>query len=115
MFLFEISIELDSNDCVFTNLNAMTEGRCVLTYNWGDQLKQYLGNDEFLKGKFGVAPTPGSQRVLNRDTGELISCDKATCPHGKFYDDIGWVNHAPYLAFGRRIVFADFLTLYEFP
>lgn len=82
----------------------MTEGKCVLTYNWGDELKQYLSNDEFLKGRFGVAPTPGSHRILDRESGELVSCDNTTCKYGAFYDDIGWVNHAPYLAFGKRWV-----------
>lgn len=80
----------------------MSEGKCVLTYNWGDQLKQYLANGAFLKGKFGVAPTPGSHRILDRATGELATCENSTCKYGIYYEDIGWVNRAPYLAFGMQ-------------
>jgi hypothetical protein len=51
-------------------------------------------------GKFGVAPTPGSSKVLDRDTMELVDCDEDRCKYGDYYDDIGWVNRAPYLAWG---------------
>lgn len=51
-------------------------------------------------GKFGVAPTPGSKKVLDRVTKQLVDCDENSCRYGKYYDDIGWVNQAPYTAFG---------------
>lgn len=50
--------------------------------------------------KFGVAPTPGSTKVLDRETMQLVNCDKERCKYGTYYDDIGWVNRAPNLAFG---------------
>lgn len=81
------------------NTGDMNNGNCVLTYNWGDSYKRYLSTNETLRGKFGVAPTPGSTVVLNRETGELVTCDETLCPSSDFYEDIGWVNRAPYLAF----------------
>ena len=38
--------------------------------------------------------------MLDRETGKLVKCDKERCPHATFYDDIGFVNHVPYAAFG---------------
>jgi hypothetical protein len=87
--------------CVDINKNAMIEETCVLTYNWGDSFKTYLLNGRKLLDKFGVAPTPGSQKILDRETGELIDCDEENCRYGTKYEDIGWVNSAPYLAFGK--------------
>jgi len=55
---------------------------------------QLIGN------RYGVAPTPGSSMVLDRETMELVPCDESRCRFGKYYEDIGWVNRAPYLAFG---------------
>ena len=31
---------------------------------------------------------------------QLVDCDENRCHYGTFYDDIGWVNCAPNLAFG---------------
>lgn len=72
---------------------AFSSGECALTYTWENQL---------LTGVFdiGVAPTPGSSRVLDRMTGQLEACTPATCPFGTYYEDIGIVNRAPYAAFG---------------
>ena len=47
-----------------------------------------------------MAPTPGSSRVLDRETGKPVSCDEERCKLGTYYTDIGWVNKAPYAAFG---------------
>ncbi|MDJ1175128.1 hypothetical protein [Roseofilum capinflatum] len=45
--------------------------------------------------KVGADITPGSREVLDRETGELVPCDKVTCPYA-----INGINHAPYAAFG---------------
>jgi hypothetical protein len=75
--------------------------KSVLTYNWGDTFKLHLQNGTVLHGdKFGVAPTPGSTKVLDRKTMQLVNCDKDRCKYGTYYDDIGWVNKAPNLVFG---------------
>jgi hypothetical protein len=82
------------------NIEEMLQGECVLTYNWGNNFKRYLEEGSVIRGKYGVAPTPGSTRVLDRDTMELVKCTKELCPFGEEFPDIGWVNRAPYMAFG---------------
>ena len=87
--------------CHEVNTKGMTEGECVLTYNWGNTFKQYLMGDSVLRGnRLGVAPTPGSTHVLDRETMTLVPCDEKRCKYGEYYEDLGWVNRAPYLAFG---------------
>lgn len=87
--------------CVTGSADWMREGTCVLSYNWGEGFKTYLRPPTALAGgKYGIAPTPGSTRVLDRATMKLVDCDEERCKHGTKYDDIGWVNRAPYLAFG---------------
>lgn len=77
------------------NIKSMNEEECVLTYNWGNSFQQ-----DVIRGKLGIAKAPGSKKVLDRQTGKLVPCDKERCPHATYYDDIGFVNHAPYAAFG---------------
>ena len=48
----------------------------------------------------GIAATPGSEVVLNRETGKLERCTLELCPYAKYYEDIGLVNEAPYAANG---------------
>jgi len=90
--------------CISINMGDMNNGECVLTYNWGNSFTGHLEGDSVFKageGKFGVAMTPGSTHVLDRDTMKLVPCDEELCSTGGiYYDDIGWVNRAPYLAFG---------------
>jgi len=80
----------------------LTNGRCVLTYNWGGNFKLHLSEASTVGGLVGVASTPGSTKVLDRETGNLVpcACDAERCKFGTKYDDIGWVNRAPYAAFG---------------
>lgn len=59
-----------------------------------------MSKDSKVGGLVGVARTPGSTHVLDRETGRLVQCDAERCKHGEQYDDIGWVNRAPYAAFG---------------
>ena len=83
--------------CVDLTDRYMNDGSCVLTYNWGNTFKVYLNegsvftNDEY-GAKMGVAPAPGSPRVLDRDTMKLVPCDQDRCKFARYYDDIGWVN-----------------------
>jgi multiple sugar transport system substrate-binding protein len=88
--------------CVDINEGGIVNGTCVLSYSWGtfkigsSQESVYHGGDATM----GVAATPGSVQVLDRTTKKLVPCDKHICPFAEYYDDIGWVNRAPYLAFG---------------
>lgn len=93
--------ELDK--CIGVNTYDMNEGECVLTYSWGNSFMAHLQDSVFKSGdaKLGVAMTPGTTHVLDRDTMKLVPCDEELCSTGGiYYDDIGWVNRAPYLAFG---------------
>lgn len=94
--------EDEFNDCVPLN-DRILDGSCVMTYNWGNTFAVHLNNGSVFTEpgyELGVARTPGSTRVLDRDTMKLVPCDSDRCRFGTHYEDIGWVNHAPYLAFG---------------
>jgi hypothetical protein len=56
--------------------------------------------NDWMEFDIGVAPTPGSTHVYNRETGKLEKCTAESCPFGKYYPDIGIVNQSPYAAFG---------------
>ena len=77
------------------NMQSMAEEECVLSMNWGNSFLADL-----IPGNLGIAKAPGSQKVLDRETGKLVKCDSERCPHAVYYDDLGWVNYAPYAAFG---------------
>lgn len=94
--------EDEFQDCVGLN-DRINMGTCVMTYNWGNTFAIHLKEGSVFTEpdvEIGVAPTPGSTRVLDRETMELVPCTKERCPFGTSYDDIGIVNYAPYLAFG---------------
>jgi multiple sugar transport system substrate-binding protein len=85
-------------------VNALlTKGTCALTYNWGSQLTMDVFDDAenwMQQLQVGVAPTPGSTHVYNRETERLEKCTAQLCPFGIHYPDIGIVNRSPYSAFG---------------
>ena len=81
--------------CLKINMPAMKDEECVLTLNWGNSFLRNL-----IPGKLGIDRAPGSQKVLDRETGKLVTCTKELCPNAVYYDDIGFVNYAPYAAFG---------------
>jgi len=71
-------------------------GECALTYTWNSgTILSNMGGLEV-----GVAPTPGSLRVMDQGTGKLENCTPSLCPFGEYYEDVGIVNRAPYAAFG---------------
>eukprot|EP00986_Skeletonema_menzelii_P002990 scaffold863_cov215-Skeletonema_menzelii.AAC.11 len=61
-----------------------------------------MANGSYLKqnGQLGVGRTPGSTKVLDRETGRLVDCTAELCQYGEYYQDIGWVNYSPYIANG---------------
>ena len=68
-----------------------------------EQIKKFRrskAEGSVLHDKLGIAPTPGSEYVLDRETGRLEKCTKIRCPYSIYYEDIGWVNSAPYAANG---------------
>jgi len=85
------------NTCV--NLKWMQEGSCVLTYDLDHTFKHQNGT--VVEGVLGVAPTPGSTEVYDRELKKLVACTEEICGKYGYYDnDNGWINLAPYAAFG---------------
>jgi multiple sugar transport system substrate-binding protein len=77
------------------NNNKMIEGECALTIFWGGIMRSSHSE------KLGIAPTPGSEFVLNRANGKLERCNIHNCPYAEYIEDIGlFVNYAPYAANG---------------
>ena len=71
-------------------------GHCALKLDWGDVGMLAIDPKQSkVIDKVGAVILPGSKKVLNRDTGKLVPCDKrpARMP-------IDGVNHAPFAAFG---------------
>ena len=93
--------ELTYDQCSGLNIERMNNmGSCAMTYHWGDVFARHMLEDSVVEGKLGVAPTPGSTKVLDVGSGKLVPCTEELCPHGVTYDDIGRVNYAPYAAAG---------------
>lgn len=70
-------------------------GRCALSLDWGDIGTLAIAPGSKVVDKVGAVILPGSNQVLDRETGRLVPCDKVTCPYA-----VEGVNHAPYAAFG---------------
>src|SRR6266699_3571236 len=73
-----------------------TSGRCALSMDWGDIGTLSIDpKTSTVQDKVGTAILPGSRRVLDRGTGQLVDCNATTCPRA-----VDGVNHAPFAAFG---------------
>jgi len=93
--------ESEFGGCIGLNERMMgAEANCALTIHWGDLFKKHLAPPMTIGTNLGIAPTPGSKKVLDRKTMKLVDCDEDRCPNAIRYDDIGLVNQAPYAAFG---------------
>ena len=85
-------INLDVGD----TRKLFTSGQCALTLDWGDIGTLALDPKEStVQDKVGAVVLPGSTKVLDRETGKLVACDKERCPYA-----VDGVNHAPFAAFG---------------
>src|SRR6266498_2404504 len=73
-----------------------TSGRCALSMDWGDIGTLAIDpKTSTVQDKVGTVVLPGSRRVLDRGTGQLVDCNATTCPRA-----VDGVNHAPFAAFG---------------
>ena len=71
-------------------------GRCALTIDWGDIGPLSIDpSGEAIRDKVRAVIMPGTSRVLDWETGELVDCTPEICPHA-----IDGINHAPFAAFG---------------
>ena len=77
---------------------TLNEGSCAMTLSWVKPLM--MNTDPEQLSNIGVAPTPGSKRVLDRKSGRLETCTSELCPFGTYYDDIGIVNRPSYSVYG---------------
>jgi multiple sugar transport system substrate-binding protein len=74
----------------------VTSGRCALMIDWGDIGPLSIDPaTSKIKDLVGAVISPGSTRVLDWETGELVDCTPELCPYA-----IDGVNHAPFAAFG---------------
>lgn len=84
------------------NLAEMNEGRCAMTYDWGDSFTEHAKAPptSLISGYLGTAQTPGSRTYLNRETMLLEPCTEELCSCGTFPGNTeGCINSAPYAAF----------------
>jgi multiple sugar transport system substrate-binding protein len=73
-----------------------TSGRCALSIDWGDIGTLAIDpKTSTVQDKVGSVILPGSRRVLDRATGQLVDCNATTCPHA-----VNGINHAPFAAYG---------------
>jgi multiple sugar transport system substrate-binding protein len=73
-----------------------TSGRCALSADWGDIGTLAIDpKTSTVQDKVGAVIMPGSRKVLDRASGQLVDCDATRCPHA-----VDGVNHAPFAAFG---------------
>jgi multiple sugar transport system substrate-binding protein len=73
-----------------------TSGRCALAIDWGDIGPLAIDESTSTVADLtGAVLMPGSTRVLDWDTGQLVDCTPEICPYA-----IDGVNHAPFAAFG---------------
>ena len=84
------------NDDVGDTRGLFVTGRCALSMDWGDIGPLAVDKTQStVQDKVGAVILPGSKRVLDRASGQLVDCNSTTCPYA-----INGVNHAPYAAFG---------------
>lgn len=86
------------NNTLNNPVRALNEGSCAMTLSWANPLT-INNSSEDLKN-IGVAPTPGSKRVLDRKSGKLETCTPELCPYGIYYDNLGIVNRPSFSAYG---------------
>jgi multiple sugar transport system substrate-binding protein len=75
--------------------NLFVDGRCALTIDWGDIGTLAIAPNSKVVDRVSAVILPGTTQVLDRATGQLVNCDKFSCPYA-----IDGINHAPYAAFG---------------
>ncbi|MBC8449877.1 MAG: extracellular solute-binding protein [Chloroflexi bacterium] len=76
--------------------SLFTSGRCALSVDWGDIGTLAIDPEtSVVMDKTGAVILPGTAKVLDRATGQLVDCDATTCPYA-----VNGVNHAPFAAFG---------------
>jgi len=87
------------------NIDKFNQGKCALTYMWGDLYKESSKSapTSYVSGFVGSAFTPGSRKFLNRDSQMLEPCTEDSCSCGNAYfagkESDTCINSAPYAAY----------------
>ncbi|KAL3927993.1 MAG: hypothetical protein SGBAC_012849, partial [Bacillariaceae sp.] len=88
------------NENCYDAVLGLTRGTCPMGIYYGNFFSGMLSHGFDMSEKLGVSSTPGSTRVLDRETGELVSCTPEICPYAVEHPDIGLVNTASFAASG---------------
>lgn len=84
------------NQDVGDSRGLFVTGRCALSLDWGDIGPLAVDKTQStVQDKVGAVILPGSKRVLDRSTNQLVDCNATLCPYAT-----NGVNHSPYAAFG---------------
>ena len=81
-------------------------GRCASSIHFGSLGAMTVDNTDgkgrgtYMRGKMGVARTPGSKYVYDRTQRRLVTCDIQTCP----YQEYGNVNRNHFMTGGAQIM-----------
>jgi hypothetical protein len=74
-----------AGNCAVFEDEAYLEGRCLMSITTPTTFKAAYSPEKparfaAMRGRMGMAPFPGSTRVLDRASGNLTDCDAARCP-----------------------------------
>ena len=84
------------NNDVGDSRGLFVTGRCALSLDWGDIGPLAVDKSQStVQDKVGAVILPGSKRVLDRATGQLVDCTSTICPYAT-----NGINHSPFAAFG---------------
>src|SRR5882762_7760462 len=84
------------NNDVGDSRGLFVTGRCALSLDWGDIGPLAVDKTQStVQDKVGAIILPGSKKVLDRSSNQLVECNATLCPYAT-----NGVNHSPFAAFG---------------
>src|SRR5438309_10438273 len=84
------------NNDVGDSRGLFVTGRCALSLDWGDIGPLAVAKTQStVQDKVGAVILPGSKKVLDRSSNQLVDCNATLCPYAT-----NGVNHSPFAAFG---------------
>jgi multiple sugar transport system substrate-binding protein len=87
-----LSIDVSDTREMFRN------GSCAMTLDWANPFS-FMASTRFADGYY-ASVTPGTYQVVDRDTGALVNCTRAICPHAEIGRTGQLLNRASFAAFG---------------
>src|SRR6059058_2498893 len=84
------------NNDVGDSRGLFVSGRCALSLDWGDIGPLAVDKTQSkVIDKVGAVILPGSKKVLDRSSNQMVDCNATLCPYAT-----NGVNHSPFAAFG---------------